>query len=138
MSTPQKPDRDTLFLKMFFKASTDVVTDEELEYFRDHADEIDDFCAPIKIHKFFLAVGAILGISLVGVSKLLKHIALQTVMSEGVKEFVIDIIFEVGVALIGAAVTAFLLGILLNHQQKNASKWRAEVRRRITEQERSD
>ena len=131
---PQKPDRDTFFLKLFFRGSSDVVTDEELEYFRNHPDEIDDFGAPLKIHIFFLAVGAILGISLVGVSKWLKQVASKIELSEGFEEFVVDVVFEVGVALIGAAVTAFLLGVLLNRQQKKASKWRREVRRRIEEE----
>ena len=123
MSTTPKPDRDSLFLKRFFGTSSEIVTDEELDYFRNHPDEIDDFSAPVKIHKIFLAVGALLGIFLVAVSKLLKQIALQTTLSEGLEEFLIDIVFESGVALIGAAVTAFLLGILLNNQQKQASKW---------------
>ena len=36
-----------------------------------------------------------------------------------------------GVALIGAAVTAYILGVLLDNQQKNAAKWRAEIRTKI-------
>ena len=47
------------------------------------------------------------------------------------REFAVDIVFEVGVALIGAAVTAYLLGILLNQQQDRAAAWRSEIRRRI-------
>jgi hypothetical protein len=39
--------------------------------------------------------------------------------------------FEIGVALIGASVTAYLLGILLNRQQSSAKKWRSELRKRI-------
>jgi hypothetical protein len=54
-------------------------------------------------------------------------------MSESFSDFTIDIIFEIGVALIGAAVTAYILGILLNKQQENAAKWRAEIRSRIGE-----
>ena len=38
-------------------------------------------------------------------------------------------------ALIGAAVTAYILGILLNQQQDNAATWRSEIRRRIAEPE---
>jgi len=53
--------------------------------------------------------------------------------SEGLREFGVDIIFEIGVALIGAAVTAYILGILLNKQQDNAAEWRSEIRRRIDE-----
>ena len=58
-------------------------------------------------------------------------------MSEGYRAFVIDIVFEVGVALIGAAVTAYILGILLDQQQENAAKWRAEIRRRLAERQAS-
>ena len=56
-------------------------------------------------------------------------------LSEGVSEFVIDMVFETGVALIGAAVTAYILGILLNQQQDNAASWRVQIRRRISELE---
>ena len=55
------------------------------------------------------------------------------VFSEGMPEFAIDIVFEIGVALIGAAVTAYVLGILLNQQQDNAAAWRSRIRRRIGE-----
>ena len=41
---------------------------------------------------------------------------------------IFHIIFEVGVALIGAAVTAYILGILLNQQQDKAATWRSEIR----------
>jgi hypothetical protein len=54
-------------------------------------------------------------------------------LSEGIQEFGVDLVFETGVALIGAAVTAYILGILLNRQQDNAAKWRAEIRRRLEE-----
>ena len=57
-------------------------------------------------------------------------------MSEAFGEFTIDIVFEIGVALIGAAVTAYILGILLNKQQENATRWRAEVRQKIKELDR--
>ena len=34
-----KPDRDLLYVKMFFKSSPETVTDEEVEYFRTHPDD---------------------------------------------------------------------------------------------------
>jgi hypothetical protein len=55
------------------------------------------------------------------------------VLSEALREFAVDVVFEIGVALIGAAVTAYILGILLNQQQENASLWRAEIRKKIGE-----
>jgi hypothetical protein len=62
--------------------------------------------------------GALFGTALVALSKMLKHFQPVAFMSEGLREFVIDIVLESGVALIGAAVTAYLLGILLDQQRE--------------------
>lgn len=106
-----------------------------MAYFRKHPDEIDGFTAPVNIHKFFLWIGALLGAIFVGFSKAIDFSGFAFNMSEGVSEFVIDIVFESGVALIGAAVTAYILGILLNQQQKKAAEWRKKIWRRIGETE---
>jgi len=134
METKKNEQRDRVFFKLFLKSTTNEVTDEEVAYFRDHMDEIDEVTAPVAVHKLFLWVGALLGTLLVGVAKVIKF-SQFTMLSEGVSEFVIDMVFETGVALIGAAVTAYILGILLNQQQDNAANWRVEVRRRISELE---
>jgi hypothetical protein len=134
MRTEKYKQRDQMFLKLFLKKATSEVTDEEVAYFRDHPDEIDEVTAPVAVHKLFLWAGALLGTLFVGVSKVMKFSQLAMV-SEGVREFVIDMLFETGVALIGAAVTAYILGILLNRQQDNAASWRVNIRRRIAELE---
>jgi len=125
--------RDQMFLKLYLKSHPGQVTDEEMDYFREHPDQIDEVTAPVNVHKLFLYAGTVLGIIMVGVSKVLKFQPLISGLSEGVQEFVVDIVFESGVALIGAAVTAYILGILLDKQQENAAKWRAEIRRRLGE-----
>jgi len=130
MKTDVDKQRDQIFLKLFLKTGINEVTDEEIAYFRNHPDQIDEITAPVAVHKLFLWVGALLGTLLVAVSKVIKFSQLA-IVSVGVREFVIDIVFEIGVALIGAAVTAYILGILLNQQQENAKKWRSEIRRRI-------
>lgn len=76
-----------------------------------------------------------LGILSVAIAKFLKFSGTLEFLSEGALEFVIDIIYESGIALIGAAVTAYMLGVLLNKQQENAVKWREEIRKRIEETE---
>ncbi|HCI7175457.1 TPA: hypothetical protein NPR04_002723 [Acinetobacter baumannii] len=134
MKKNTKLDQDTLFIKLLFK-STSEVTDEEIEYYRKYPDQIDQVTAPINIHKIFLWAGALLGVVVVAVAKFLKFSGTLDFLSEGVLEFVIDIIYETGIALIGAAVTAYMLGVLLNKQQENATKWREEIRRRIKESE---
>ena len=129
-------ERDRIFLRLYLKSSPDDVTDDELAYFQAHPDQIDEVTAPVNIHKLFLWVGTLLGVACVALSKVIKFYEWVT-LSEGYREFVIDIVFEVGVALIGAAVTAYILGILLDQQQENAAKWRAEIRRRLVERQAS-
>ncbi|RSN82888.1 hypothetical protein SB581_04890 [Acinetobacter baumannii] len=134
MKKNSKLDQDTLFIKLLFKSSSKV-TNEEVEYYRKYPDQIDQVTAPINIHKIFLWTGALLGILVVAIAKFLKFSGMLAFLSEGVLEFVIDIIYESGIALIGAAVTAYMLGVLLNKQQENALKWREEIRKRIQESE---
>ncbi|EMK0757230.1 hypothetical protein ACEZKA_000448 [Acinetobacter baumannii] len=134
MKKNTKLDQDKLFIKLLFK-STSEVTDEEIEYYRKYPDQIDQVTAPLNIHKIFLWAGALLGVIVVAIAKFLKFSGSLDFLSEGVLEFVIDIIYETGIALIGAAVTAYMLGVLLNKQQENATKWREEIRRRIKESE---
>ena len=134
METEAEEQRDRVYFKLVLNTATSEVTDEEVAYFRDHPDEIDEVTAPVAVHKLFLWAGALLGTLLVGVAKVFKF-SQFAMLSVGVSEFVVDMVFETGVALIGAAVTAYILGILLNQQQDNAANWRVEVRRRISERD---
>ncbi len=47
-------ERDRIFLKLYLKSSPGEVTDEELSYFREHPDQIDEVTAPVNVHKLFL------------------------------------------------------------------------------------
>ena len=102
-----------------------------MDYFKKHPNEIDEVTAPINIHKLFLAVGIGVGIFLVAISKIVAHSSFLPVVSDVLREILIDIVFEIGVALIGAGVTAYMLGILLNVQQENAQQWKRMIRRKI-------
>jgi hypothetical protein len=122
--------RDRVFLKLFLRTTPSELGEEELAYFREHPDQIDEVTAPVNIHKLFLWVGALLGAFCVAISKLMLHseVLIQHLV---LREYLIDIVFESGVALIGAAVTAYILGIMLDKQQENAAHWRSEIRRRL-------
>ena len=137
MKTQEEKERDRMFLKLFLKGSATEVSDDEVDYFRKYPDQIDEVTAPVQVHKLFLWAGSLIGVVCVAASKVLKF-SQFVLFSEGVREFTVDIIFEVGVALIGAAVTAYILGILLNQQQDNAAKWQAEIRRRISHPDSQD
>ena len=131
----QEQARERAFLHFFLKPTAAAVSDEEVDYFRENPEEIDEFTAPVNVHKAFLWIGALLGTVCVAFSKMLKYTTFLDFLPASINEFLVDIVFEVGVALIGAAVTAYILGILLNQQQENAAKWRAEIWRRIDQSE---
>jgi len=131
MSANRSEDRERAFFSIFFRSTSTEITDAEVAYFREHPEEIDEFTAPVNVHKTFLWLGALFGTICVALSKVLKYASFFDFLPGVVAEFLVDIVFEIGVALIGAAVTAFILGILLNQQQESAANWRAEIWRRI-------
>ncbi len=136
MNQTKKEDeiRDRFALKLLLTDQTDL-NDEEVAYFKKNPDDIDEITAPVNVHKFFLWFGSLLGISLVIVSKLVEVQSLFLVNYIHVKEVIVSIVFEIGVALIGGGVTAYLLGILLNNQQEKAVTWRKKIRERINQPE---
>jgi hypothetical protein len=125
-------ERNRTFLKLYLESSPSEVAEEELSYFREHPDQIDEVTAPVNVHKLFLWWGALLGVALVALSKYLNFSNVY-MLSEALRELTVDLVFKIDVALIGAAVTAYILGILLNQQQEKASLWRAEIRKKIGE-----
>lgn len=101
----ESTQRDLIFLKLFLKAKAGEVSDEEARYFRDHPEQIDKLTAPVNVHLIFLWFGTLLGVGCVAASKLLKFSSALDFMSEAFGEFTIDIVFEIGVALIGASLS---------------------------------
>ncbi|MEL6317080.1 MAG: hypothetical protein AAFR16_05515 [Pseudomonadota bacterium] len=135
---PQKPaKRFSVDYILWRIASLDhqQITDEEVTYFRENPDQIDEVSSPLTLHKLFLWVGLGLGVVLVALSKIFAHANLLEFAHPGVKEFVIDVVFEIGVALIGAAIVTFMISISLNQQQERAKRWRREIRKRIAERD---
>lgn len=126
-------ERDKIFLKLLLKSDATQVTDEEVVYFRENPDEIEEVTAPLNLHLYFLWIGTLIGFVLVAVAKYFAFSGVLDAWHAGVKDFIVDVMFEMGVALIGAALTAYLLGVLLDKQQNDAAKWRTELRRRIDE-----
>lgn len=112
-----------------------AVSDEEVAYFRTHPDQIDEVSSPLILHKLFLWIGLFLGLFLAGISKVLSFSAALDSAHPAMAEFIVDMFFEIGVALIGAAIVTFMIGISLNQQQARAKRWRKEIRKRIAETE---
>ena len=104
-----------------------------MDYFRRYPEEVDEVTAASRIHKLFLWAGLGFGLLAVAVSKVMSILPLEDYIGLGLEGFLVDIVFEGGVALIGAALTAYFLGVLLNTQQERAKLFRKEIRRRLRE-----
>lgn len=125
-----RKDSDVLIWDRLFKASSDV-SDEDVAYYRDHPDQIDEVSAPINLHMVFLLFGFLAGAGCTALSKAIKYFEWLSFAHPAFEEFLIDLTFEIGVALIGTTIVTYVLVIVLNEQQDIAQKWRAELRRRI-------
>ena len=129
----READRESLFLEILTSSKVEV-SDEAMAYFRKHPDEVDEVTAATRVHRFFLWAGIGVGMIAVALSKLIALLPLEDYLGTGGEEFVVDIGFEGGVALIGEALTAYFMGVLLNKQQERAVAFRKEIRRRLAEE----
>ncbi|MEO0543894.1 MAG: hypothetical protein AAFY99_08765 [Pseudomonadota bacterium] len=130
----REANRESMFLKMLTSEKIEI-SDDELAYFRKYPEEIDEVTASTRVHRFFLWAGMVTGLLAVGLSKVMAALPIERYLAPGVAEFVIDIVFEGGVALVGAALTAYFMGVLLNTQQQRAKAFRKEIRRRLREKD---
>ncbi len=131
-TTKNTPNRNSIIFN-FFSDGPLKITEAEVDYFARHPDEIDEISAASNIHRVFLFLGVVIGLVFVAVSKLIAASELEIAIGDFGEDFFVDIVFESGVALIGAALTAYFLGILLKSNQAKARRWRSEIRRRIRE-----
>lgn len=128
----READREALFFEILTSGKIEV-SDDALAYFRKHPEEVDEVTAATRVHMFFLWVGLGVGVLAVAMSKILSQLPLEDYIGTSFEEFLVDLVFEGGVALIGAALTAYFLGVLLNRQQERAKAFRKEIRRKLRE-----
>ncbi|MEO1221971.1 MAG: hypothetical protein AAFY42_11550 [Pseudomonadota bacterium] len=114
-------------MRLFF-AATEEPSEEEIAYFAANPEQIDDVSEPMRLHRLFLWIAVVSGFLTVGLAKFLGTVEDSRFFSGVWREYVVDIIFEAGVALIGAGVTAYFMGVLLNNQQAKTKRWRKQLR----------
>ncbi|MEL7104659.1 MAG: hypothetical protein AAGM21_01975 [Pseudomonadota bacterium] len=122
--------RERIHLRLFLGAA-DQPTKDEIAYFAEHPDEIDEISEPMRLHRAFLWFAVISGGLIVGLAKVLGTVEDPVFFSGVWREFMVDIVFEAGVALMGAGVTAYFMGVLLNNQQAKTKRWRKQLRAAI-------
>ena len=122
--------RERIHLRLFL-VDSEQPSEEEIAYFAANPNQIDEVSEPMRLHRLFLWFAVISGFMIVGLAKFLATVEDSDFFSGVWREIVIDIIFEAGVALIGAGVTAYFMGVLLNNQQAKTKRWRKQLRAAI-------
>ncbi len=110
------------------------LTDEIVAYYRKNPDELDllidreDF--NIRFLSYFFIVGLVVTIG----SRVLAFV-FADVWGEFVNHVVLDVTSELGIAIFGGAVTAYLLEYLQKKQYEENIAYRNEIKRRLDKNE---
>lgn len=114
--------------------SADELTQKELEYLRDHPERLSLFDNRELVYNRVLVRVLALAIVFIASSKLISYQYADQI-SQFMNDVVVDTVFELGAALLGAVATVFFI----EHQQKRQYdanvKLRYEIERRLAELE---
>jgi hypothetical protein len=108
------------------------ITQKEVEFFRDHPLELDRLTSTVATKKVFLVLAFILGFILVTAGILIRSVRIIR-STELFNEITANLLTECGFALWGAAITVYLLEIVLHRQEILNRQYRIKVQDRIRE-----
>lgn len=106
------------------------VTDELVEYYRTHPEELDLIIDKEYFYGRFIKFFFFLGIALTVISRVLKFV-FENTWAAFINEVILDIFSELGIAIFGGAITTFLLEKLNQKQYEQNIALRKEILDRI-------
>lgn len=112
------------------------VTDELVEYYRRHPEELDLIIDKELFYGRFIKFFFFLGIIVTVLSRVLKFVFADT-WAAFINEVILDIFSELGIAIFGGAITTFLLEKLNQKQYEQNLALRKEILDRIKESNRN-
>lgn len=131
MSISKKIIEETLF------GEKPEITGEIVEYYKENPDDLDLIIDKEYFHgkfiKFFFIVGLIITIC----SRVLKLFFHDT-WAEFINDIILDVFSELGIAIFGGAIVAFILEKLKQKQYQDNVKFRNEIIDRIKKTEKQD
>ncbi len=106
------------------------VTDEIVEYYKKNPDELDLLIDKEDFNIKFLSYFFIFGLVLTVGSRVLSFM-FEDIWGDFVNHVVLDVASEVGIAIFGGSVTAYLLEYLQKKQYEENIAYRNEIKKRI-------
>lgn len=106
------------------------VTDEIIEHYRKNPSDLDLIIDKEYFHSKFIKFFFFFGLMLTVSSRVLKFFFHNT-WAEFINDIVLDIISELGIAIFGGAITAYILERMKHKQYQDNVKFRNEVLEKI-------
>lgn len=111
-----------------------IITDKIVDFYRKNPEELDLIIDKEYFHGKFIKFFFILGISITISSRVLKFL-FENTWASLLNDVVLDVISELGIAIFGGAIVAYILEKLKQKQYEDNVKFRNEIMRRIKELE---
>ncbi|MBS9776303.1 MAG: hypothetical protein KGV57_04375 [Fusobacterium sp.] len=108
------------------------ITDELVEYYRKNPDELDLLIDKEEFNIKFLTYFFIVGLVITIGSRVLAYI-FRDVWGDFLNNVVLDVVSELGIAIFGGAVTAYLLEYLQKKQYEENKDLRKKIKEKILE-----
>ena len=117
-------------LDWFTTANIAYIDENTVNYYRQNPEKIDEIEKEGRVHRLVLPVGFVVGLILVFASKIIRFLNL---FGDALffNEVIVDLAFELGVAIWGGVVTTAFLEIIENRERKANQRFREEIVRRI-------
>lgn len=128
MSVSKKIIEETLLGEM------PEITDEIIEYYRKNPDDLDLIIDKEYFHSNFIKFFFIVGLLVTIVSRILKFF-FQNTWAEFINDVVLDVFSELGIAIFGGAIVAYILERMKQKQYQDNVKFRSEIIEKIKELE---
>ncbi len=112
------------------KANTKEVTEDIVEYYRNNPDELDLLIDREDLNIKFLSYFFVIGLLLTICSRILAYY-FEDVWGAFLNNVVLDVSSELGIAVFGGAVTAYLLEYQQNKQYESNKAFRQEIKKRL-------
>ncbi len=110
------------------------VTDEVVQYYQQNPDELDLIIDKEHFDNKFLSYFFLLGLSITIGSRVLSYF-FEGVWGEFINNVVLDVSSELGIAIFGGAVTAYLLGSLQKKQYQQNVAFMNAIKARLENEE---
>jgi len=112
--------------------ASQAIPEVELELYRQHPELIDAIGSRTVIHRVVLATVFVAGLALVVLSKGVKFVLVGSA-APWLMETVVDLLFELGVALWGGVATTVMLNHFMNRQYQIGRSYQQAIRRQLSE-----